>query len=198
MSRITTTVVTLLLTTAAFGQAKDDAGEGKKLDKQTMEIKDYLPEIHGTIRGKYEYQTETGESRFEVRNARFSVSGNVHPLVAYKAEIDLSDEGSIKMLDAYARVFPVKDLNFTIGQMRVPFTIDAHRSPHQQYFANRSFINNKRRLLPDMSPEYVNGLIENNIVNVFRKTDAYKDYPYDNSRGVEFDFENLREIAKNC
>ena len=36
------------------------------------------------------------------------------------------------------------------------------------------------------------------IVNVFRKTDAYKDYPYDNSRGVEFDFENLREIAKNC
>ena len=65
MSRITTTVVTLLLTTAAFGQAKDDAGDGKKLDKQTMEIKDYLPEIHGTIRGKYEYQTETGESRFE-------------------------------------------------------------------------------------------------------------------------------------
>ena len=130
----------LLLATMAFGQAKEDAGDGKKLDKQTMEFKDYLPEIHGTIRGKYEYQTETSESRFEVRNARFSVSGNVHPLVAYKAEIDLSDEGSIKMLDAYARVFPVKDLNFTIGQMRVPFTIDAHRSPHQQYFANRSFI----------------------------------------------------------
>ena len=130
----------LLLATMAFGQAKEDAGDGKMLDKQTMEFKDYLPEIHGTIRGKYEYQTETSESRFEVRNARFSVSGNVHPIVAYKAEIDLSDEGSIKMLDAYARVFPVKDLNFTIGQMRVPFTIDAHRSPHQQYFANRSFI----------------------------------------------------------
>ena len=114
MSRITTTVVTLLLAATAFGQAKEDAGDGKKLDKQTMEWKDYLPEIHGTIRGKYEFQTETEESRFEVRNAR--------------------------LLDAYARVFPMKDLNFTIGQMRVPFTIDAHRSPHQQYFANRSFI----------------------------------------------------------
>ena len=88
----------LLLATMAFGQAKEDAGDGKMLDKQTMEVKDYLPEIHGTIRGKYEYQTETSESRFEVRNARFSVSGNVHPIVAYKAEIDLSDEGSIKML----------------------------------------------------------------------------------------------------
>lgn len=140
MSRIVTTVVALLLTTAAFGQAKEDAGDGKKLDKQVMEFKDYLPEIHGTIRGKYEYQTEMAASRFEVRNARFSVSGNVHPMVAYKAEIDLSDEGSIKMLDAYTRIFPVKDLNFTLGQMRVPFTIDAHRSPHQQYFANRSFI----------------------------------------------------------
>ena len=84
MSRITTTVVTLLLATSVFGQAKEDAGDGKKLDKETMEFKDYLPEIHGTIRGKYEYQTETQESRFEVRNARFSVSGNVHPLVLIK------------------------------------------------------------------------------------------------------------------
>ena len=78
MSRITTTVVTLLLTTAAFGQAKDDAGDGKKLDKQTMEIKDYLPEIHGTIRGKYEYQTETGESRFEVLGAAEAHVGHVN------------------------------------------------------------------------------------------------------------------------
>lgn len=40
----------LLLATMAFGQAKEDAGDGKMLDKQTMEFKDYLPEIHGTIR----------------------------------------------------------------------------------------------------------------------------------------------------
>ena len=66
MSRITTTVALLLLATAACGQAKEDAGDGKQLDKQTMELKDYLPEIHGTIRGKYEFQTETNESRFEV------------------------------------------------------------------------------------------------------------------------------------
>lgn len=108
----------------------------------TMSIiaQDFKPEIHGTIRGKYEYQTQEGEGRFQVRNARFSLSGNVVDAVSYKAEIDLSDEGSIKMLDAYTRITPLKAFNFTIGQMRVPFTIDAHRSPHQQYFANRSFI----------------------------------------------------------
>ena len=102
--------------------------------------KQYLPEVHGTVRGKYEYQTSTDEQRFQVRNARVSLDGKVHSMVSYKAEIDLSDEGQIKMLDAFARVTPLEDFKITVGQMRVPFTIDAHRSPHQQYFANRSFI----------------------------------------------------------
>lgn len=101
---------------------------------------EYRPNIHGTIRGKYEWQTEEGEGRFEVRNARISVDGLVTPILSYKAEIDLCDEGKIKMLDAYARLKMARQWQFTIGQMRVPFTIDAHRSPHQQYFANRSFI----------------------------------------------------------
>jgi hypothetical protein len=96
--------------------------------------------IHGTIRSKYEYQTEENEGRFEVRNARISVDGSLSRAISYKAEIDLCDEGKIKMLDAYTRLKPAKGLQFTIGQFRVPFTIDAHRSPHQQYFANRSFI----------------------------------------------------------
>ena len=101
---------------------------------------DRTPHIHGTIRGKYEYQPQDAAGRFEVRNARVSVDGKVADWVQYKAEIDLADEGKIKMLDAYTRLTPVDKLDFTIGQMRVPFTIDAHRSPHQQYFANRSFI----------------------------------------------------------
>lgn len=96
--------------------------------------------IGGTVRSKYEYQTEDKKGRFEVRTARVNVTGHINPIVSYKAEIDLCDEGKIKMLDAYAMLSPWKTLKFTIGQMRVPFTIDAHRSPHQQYFANRSFI----------------------------------------------------------
>lgn len=101
---------------------------------------DLTPEIHGTVRGKYEYQPQDAAGRFQVRNARVSISGGISPTVSYKAEIDLCDEGVLKMLDAYARFRLTSNLHFTIGQMRVPFTIDAHRSPHQQYFANRSFI----------------------------------------------------------
>lgn len=54
--------------------------------------KEYLPEVHGTIRGKYELQTTNGMQRFQVRNARVSLDGKVLPVIAYKAEIDLSDE----------------------------------------------------------------------------------------------------------
>lgn len=103
-------------------------------------ISQYKPEIHGTIRAKYEYEPQIDKGRFEIRNARLSVEGKIIPIVRYKAEIDLSDEGKIKMLDAYVRLQPKEPLKFTFGQMRVPFTIDAHRSPHLQYFANRSFI----------------------------------------------------------
>lgn len=113
---------------------------GLPLHAQEEDEVDLTPKVHGTIRGKYEYQTEEGDGRFQVRNARVSLEGKVAKAVEYKAEIDLSDEGQIKMLDAYTKIKPVRGFDFTIGQMRVPFTIDAHRSPHQQYFANRSFI----------------------------------------------------------
>ena len=109
---------------------------------EAQESVTYKPAIHGTIRGKYELQE--GEQRFEVRTARISVDGSVSKRVSYKAEIDLCDEGAIKMLDAYGKVNLLNKgrntIDVQIGQYRVPFTIDAHRSPHQQYFANRSFI----------------------------------------------------------
>lgn len=117
----------------------------------TAQAQEYKPSIHGTIRGKYERQfsssdnhdedaASTDAQRFEVRNARISVDGKLSDIVSYKAEIDLCDEGTVKMLDAYGRVKLSPNLDVQIGQYRVPFTIDAHRSPHQQYFANRSFI----------------------------------------------------------
>ncbi len=118
------------LSVAASAQTESD-NKGKEV---------YPVEVHGTLRSKYEYQTEEGKGRFEVRNARINVEGRLSEIIKYKAEIDLCDEGAIKMLDAYTRLKPVNDMKITVGQFRVPFTIDAHRSPHKQYFANRSFI----------------------------------------------------------
>lgn len=100
----------------------------------------YLPQIHGILRGKFEYQTGMEKGRFEVRNARLSASGKLPLRSEYKLEVDLCDESSIKMKDAWVRLNPWKTLRLTVGQQRMPFSIDAHRNPSAQYFANRSFI----------------------------------------------------------
>lgn len=111
----------------------------QKLDEQTEKQK-HVSLIHGILRGKYEYEHSLDASRFEVRNARLSVDGVLSLKSSYKLEVDLCDESQIKMKDAWVRVNPWKTFRATIGQQRMPFSIDAHRNPSAQYFANRSFI----------------------------------------------------------
>lgn len=98
------------------------------------------PELHGVVRGKYEYSPDMDASRFELRNARISVEGRLPMRTDYKVEIDLCDEGQIKMKDAWVRLSPWRSLRVSVGNQRLPFSIDAHRNPYAQYFANRSFI----------------------------------------------------------
>ena len=117
----------------------------RRLETSEVETKNefraqYMPKLHGILRGKYEYQPEEDASRFEVRNARLSVNGKMAKRSEYKLEVDLCDESSIKMKDAWVRILPFRSLRLTLGQQRLPFSIDAHRNPSAQFFANRSFI----------------------------------------------------------
>ena len=124
--------------------------DGERIEKEKMSAVDYVPEIHGTVRAKYEYSPQLDASRFQVRNARFSVTGNVHQMVAYKAEVELSDRGQTRILDAYVRVMPVKGLALTLGQVKMPFSTDNLRSPHNVLFANSAFIAGKFANLRDV------------------------------------------------
>ncbi len=146
MKRIRLAIIALMIVCGANVFAQSETTTTKSADEATTssatesEKSKYTPQIHGNIRGKYEYQPEVNMGRFQVRNARLNVSGYALDKAFYKAEIDLSDQGQIRMLDAYVKLIPVKNAGIAIGQMRVPFTIDAHRSPYARFFANRSFI----------------------------------------------------------
>ncbi|MCQ2258409.1 MAG: OprO/OprP family phosphate-selective porin [Bacteroidaceae bacterium] len=143
MNKVKVSIFTLLLSCggAAMAQTMEEriANLEEKLQSMTDKQK-YAPQIHGILRGKYEYQPDLEASRFEVRNARLSAEGNLSHSSAYKLEVDLCDESAIKMKDAWVRINPYKSLRVTLGQQRMPFSIDAHRNPSAQYFANRSFI----------------------------------------------------------
>ncbi len=135
MSKVKVRILFLLLCYAAVVSA------------QTHDSEVQNPQIHGILRGKYEYQPDLEASRFEVRNARLSAEGSLSARSAYKLEVDLCDESAIKMKDAWVRLLlPLREsqggsaLRVTFGQQRMPFSIDAHRNPSAQYFANRSFI----------------------------------------------------------
>lgn len=108
-------------------------------DKPDKEFS-YKPNIHGTFRPRYELSTQTGKSRFQVRNARLVLDGYVAPSIDYFVQVDLCDQGTMKPLDFWARMRVVKGLSVQVGQFRMPFGVDPFRAPHNYYFANRSFI----------------------------------------------------------
>ena len=101
---------------------------------------EFLPEIFGILKTKVEFDLDNSLIRFEVRNARFGAAGKINDYMSYKIEIDLSDEGQMKMLDAYVKFTPVNNLGFYLGQRKIPFSTDYIRNPAENIFANRSFL----------------------------------------------------------
>ena len=137
--------LTFLYAASAHAQGSSDIrGMEERLTRleKMMQSKTskFMPGLHGILRGKFEYEPDLNAGRFEVRNARLSVVGKLPLCSEYKMEIDLCDEGEMKMKDAWVRVTPWKTLRLSLGQQRMPFSIDAHRNPSAQFFANRSFI----------------------------------------------------------
>lgn len=60
----------------------------QKLQEQTEKNK-FMPQIHGILRGKYEYEPDLDASRFEIRNARLSVDGSLPLRSSYKLEVEI-------------------------------------------------------------------------------------------------------------
>ncbi|MBD5234438.1 MAG: hypothetical protein HDS65_09735 [Bacteroidales bacterium] len=96
----------------------------------------YVPKFNGVTRIFYHLSTTNGDSRFEVANARLSAGGNLMPWFEYFMQVDFCANGKIKPLDFYADITPTKGLKLFLGQMRVPFCIDACRAVHEYYFTS--------------------------------------------------------------
>ena len=84
----------------------------------------------------FRQSTATGDSRFELANARLTAGGYVMPWLDYFMQVDFNNLGKIKILDAYSTVTPVNGLKLMLGQMRVPYCVEATRAPHLYYFAD--------------------------------------------------------------
>lgn len=101
---------------------------------------DYRPKFHGAIRGRWELETKSGESRFQMRYARLTMEGNIAPKIDYFVQTDLCDQGQFKILDVYGRYSFAKGFQFQIGQFRMPFGVETFSAPQNYVFANRAFM----------------------------------------------------------
>lgn len=101
---------------------------------------DLTPHIHGALRSRFEWDTETGDYRFQVRNARVTLDGKVATWADYFIQTDLCDQGKMKILDAWARATLGGGVRFQAGQFRMPFGVDPFRAPSNYIFSNRSFL----------------------------------------------------------
>lgn len=123
-------IIALSLAAVSFTAVADDS----------TDLSYYLPKFHGAFRTRWELDTHSGDQRFQVRNARVSMEGNVLPAISYFFQTDLCDAGTMKILDAYGSISLTKGLNFRAGQFRMPFGVEPFRAPANYIFANRSFM----------------------------------------------------------
>lgn len=103
---------------------------------------DYTPELHGVIRARWEMNTNSGDQRFRVRNARLSVGGKIHPAISYFFQTEY-DNSMMQILDAYGKFGIIDGLYVQAGQFRMPFGVEPFRAPANYIFANRSFMGNQ-------------------------------------------------------
>ncbi len=139
-------IIKFLYTQAAFQmhtELKEIDTTQSENEKKTAN-KTFLPQVYGVIKADFEWNTEEGESRFVVRNARLGLKGDLSPVVNYLMVMDLSDEGSFKVLSAFADLKPIQkekhSLFLRLGYQKPLFSTEYLRTPMQIFFARRSLL----------------------------------------------------------
>lgn len=93
--------------------------------------------LTGYTQVRYQAMEETGKiDGFDIRRARLDIKGNITPYWGYRVQFDLA--GSPKLIDAYIELKLNDYLNFTIGQAKVPFSVENLTSSNKLELIDRS------------------------------------------------------------
>ena len=94
----------------------------------------------GVIKTKLEMCAEDGAMRFNVRNARVGVRGDIGEHLSYRMQVEFSNEGVFTPLDLFGTLKPTKNISFLFGQQFTSFENSYIISPGENMFANRAFV----------------------------------------------------------
>jgi len=94
----------------------------------------------GVIKTKVETSTEASVVRFNVRNSRLGLRGDIGEYLSYRVQVEFSNEGNFSPLDFFGTLKPSKNFSILLGQQFVPFENSYIVSPADNLFANRVFV----------------------------------------------------------
>lgn len=93
--------------------------------------------VAGYSQVRYQALDEPGKiDGFDIRRARLDVKGTISPYWGYRVQFDLA--GSPKLIDAYAELKLNDYFNFTIGQAKIPFSLENLASSNKLELIDRS------------------------------------------------------------
>ena len=146
---------------------------------------------YGYVKAWYKNSTEQNQQEFTVRMARFGLKGAVNEYSGYKVFVDFARLGKMKtstenvngvdvvtgtsvkfsdvLLDAVATLKPVKNLSFSLGQFKIPFSTENLKSGASIDFINRSLITKVTPSLRDIG---------------FMSSYTFENIPFDLSMGL--------------
>lgn len=93
--------------------------------------------LAGYTQVRYQSLEEAGKiDGFDIRRARLDVKGNISPYWTYRVQFDLA--GTPKLIDAYVELKLNDYFNFTVGQAKVPFSLENLTSSNKLELIDRS------------------------------------------------------------
>ena len=80
---------------------------------------DRLPRLSGYVQAGYEWSD--GSSSFFIKRVRLDLRGALARTLDYRVQLEFAS--SPKIVDAYLHYKPFRQLNFKLGEYKIPFTI---------------------------------------------------------------------------
>lgn len=118
---------------ASSGSAAGTAAETPSLESLAAEVAalkaqaaardarlDRLPRLSGYVQAGYEWSDES--SSFFIKRVRLDLRGDIARKLDYRVQLEFAS--SPKIVDAYLQYRPFRQLNFKLGEYKIPFTIE--------------------------------------------------------------------------
>lgn len=118
---------------ASSGSAAGTAAETPSLESLAAEVAalkahsaahtarlDRIPRISGYVQAGYEWSDES--SSFFIKRVRLDLRGALARTLDYRVQLEFAS--SPKIVDAYLQYRPFRQLNFKLGEYKIPFTIE--------------------------------------------------------------------------